>query len=198
VVTNGRSDLRGPLCQIYQSREPDGNDVIFVVASGVANHGGEGEWNGVSGNSKSLGLEIEWSGPKEAFPARRKAICEQAMAALMQCALGTNPDDACEHREYAKPAGRKIDTNLGGDELRARMRQLLGQPKAGPASGASPAAGGGKKPAPSAKQHIVRSGDTLGKIAAQNGMTLKRLLELNPKFAPDPALIHPGDVVRLE
>ena len=123
VVTHGRSDLRGPLCQIYQSREADGNDRIFVIASGVANHAGEGRWAGVSGNSKSMGLEIEWSGPQEAFSPARKAISEQAMAALMQCALGKNRDDACEHREYTT---RKIDTNLDGNELRRRMRELLG------------------------------------------------------------------------
>lgn len=125
IVTEGRSDLRGPLCQIYQSREPDGNDTIFVIASGIANHAGRGEWAGVSGNAKSMGLEIEWSGPSEEFPLQRKAVSELAMAALMDCALGTNPNDACEHREYTS---RKIDTNLDGDELRARMLELMSQP----------------------------------------------------------------------
>lgn len=72
VVTNGHSKLRGPLCQIYQSREADGNDRIFVIASGVANHAGVGTWAGVSGNSKSMGLEIEWSGPQEAFSPRER------------------------------------------------------------------------------------------------------------------------------
>jgi LysM domain len=186
VVTNGRgapNPLPGPLCQIYQSREPDGNDIIFVVASGIANHAGKGTWAGVSGNSKSMGLEIEWSGPQESFPARRKAISELAMAALMDCALGTNPDDACEHREYAPD--RKIDTNLDGNELRQRIRQLTGH--------AAPAPPGGGGPA----QHVVQAGETLSGIASKHGLTLARLLELNPQFRANPGLIHPRDVVRL-
>lgn len=194
VVTNGRGGpkpLPGPLCHIYQSREPDGNDVIFVIASGVANHAGQGVWQQVSGNSKSLGLEIEWSGPGESFPAGRKAIADQAMAALMECALGTNPDDACDHAEYATPPGRKIDTNLGGDELRQRMRELLGQPASTEATSIGTADAGGDA------EHVVQPGENLSMIARMQGITLDRLLELNPQFKPKPDLIHVGDVVRL-
>lgn len=172
VVTHGRSDLRGPLCQLYQSREPDGDDIIYVVAAGVANHAGAGRWAGVSGNSKSMGLEIEWSGPDEDFPERRRIVSELAMAAMMDCALGTNPDDACEHREYARPAGRKIDTNLDGDHLRRRMRELLGGPTAN-------------------VTHTVVDGETLAGIAEDAGISVRRLVELNP------GLIEPGDELRL-
>jgi LysM repeat protein len=189
VVTNGRADLPGPLCQIYQSREVDGNDRIFVIASGVANHAGKGSWAGVSGNSASMGLEIEWSGPNEAFSAQRKEISEQAMAALMQCAKGTNTDDACEHREYAGP--RKIDTNLDGNELRRRMRELLG-PGATPATPVVPSQGG----AP-AHEHIVLPGETLSRIARESGVSLDRILDLNPQFAANPGLIKPGQKVRV-
>jgi len=194
VVTKGRGGekpLPGPLCQIYQSREPDGNDIIFLIASGIANHAGKGVWQQVSGNARSMGLEIEWSGPGESFSAGRKAIAEQAMAALMECALGTNPDDACEHREYATPAGRKIDTNLDGDELRRRMRELMGQPAAtaSPTIGTVRAGGGA--------EHVVQPGENLTMIARKHGIALARLLELNPQFKPDPNVIHPGDIVRL-
>ena len=134
VVTNGRSDLPGPLCNAYQSRRVDSNglDVVYVVAAGKANHAGAGTWNGISGNYKLLGLEIEWSGPNEAFAnvRRRKLTSELIMRALMDCCTGTNDNDACEHREYAPT--RKIDTNLSGDELRRRMTELRGAPAPAP------------------------------------------------------------------
>jgi hypothetical protein len=132
VVTHGRSDLAGPLCNLYQSRRVDANglDVVYAVAAGKANHAGDGLWNGIRGNYRLLGLEIEWSGPAEAFAGvrRRKLTSELAMRALLDCCSGTNPDDAAEHREYALPAGRKIDTNLDGGELRRRMAELAGPP----------------------------------------------------------------------
>lgn len=126
VVTNGRSDLPGPLCNVYQSRRVDTNgiDIVYAIASGKANHAGSGAWNGVSGNYKLLGLEIEWSGPNEAFAnvRRRKLTSELVMRALIDCCSGANPAMAAEHREYAPT--RKIDTNLSGQELRQRLADI--------------------------------------------------------------------------
>lgn len=45
--------------------------------------------------------------------------------------------------------------------------------------------------------YTVKSGDSLSKIAAQNGMTLQQLLQLNPQFASNPNLIKPGQAVNL-
>lgn len=130
VITNGRSDLPGPLAQVYQSRYVDhnGRDIVYVVASGKANHAGRGHWNGISGNYNLLGLEIAWSGPHEHFPAKRIETSELVMRALLDCCAGTNTDDVAEHREYATPHGRKIDTNLDGNTLRRRMRELDNPP----------------------------------------------------------------------
>lgn len=140
AVTNGRTSptpLAGPLCELYQSRNLAGYDDIYIVASGKANHAGEGEWNGIKpGNYQVLGLEIEWAGPTEDFPEKRKLVSEIAMRALMDCTAGTNDNDACEHREWALPRGRKIDTNLSGDELRRRMAEL----RAGSSAPATPSA----------------------------------------------------------
>jgi hypothetical protein len=125
VVTNGRSDLVGPLCNVYQSRSVDaaGLDIAYVVATGKANHAGEGTWNGTTGNYGFLGLEIEWAGPTENFLVRRrKETSERIMRAMLDCCAGVNPNDVCEHREYAPK--RKIDTNLSGAELRRRMTEI--------------------------------------------------------------------------
>jgi LysM repeat protein len=48
---------------------------------------------------------------------------------------------------------------------------------------------------PAGQIHVVQSGDTLTKIARLHGITLARLLELNPQFAPNPNLIRVGDQV---
>jgi len=45
--------------------------------------------------------------------------------------------------------------------------------------------------------YIVQPGDQLSKIAAKYGLTLARLLELNPKFKANPDLIFAGQSVRL-
>jgi LysM repeat protein len=60
-------------------------------------------------------------------------------------------------------------------------------------SPASPTnAGGGVGPS-----YTVRSGDTLGKIAGQNGMSLPQLLALNPQFQGNPNVIQVGQQVNL-
>lgn len=45
--------------------------------------------------------------------------------------------------------------------------------------------------------HIVKKGETLGKIAKNNGITLAQLLDANPQFKDNPDIIHSGDVVIL-
>jgi N-acetylmuramoyl-L-alanine amidase len=65
IVTNGRSDLPGPLAQLCLGRD----GTFFVVAAGRANHAGAGNWQGITtGNSSFIGIEAEntgeTSGPK--------------------------------------------------------------------------------------------------------------------------------------
>lgn len=107
VVIYGRSDLPGPLAQVLQSREPDGDDIAYVVAAGRANHAGRGVWRGVSGNSRAGGVEVEHTGTGR-VSARRLEITCRILAALLE---GGSRDsrNACQHFEYAQPAGRKID-----------------------------------------------------------------------------------------
>jgi LysM repeat protein len=53
------------------------------------------------------------------------------------------------------------------------------------------------QPGPSPSVHIVKAGDTLGAIAKANGLTLAKLLALNPQFQANPNLIKVGQQVRL-
>lgn len=130
VVTNGRSDLPGPLCNTLQDR----NDVAREVASGRANHGGRGSWGGVAGNSNFFGLEVEFSGtPAEPFSARRFDIAARIEAGA---ALGRyDADMVCQHSEYAQPRGRKIDLLAsalapygGADGFRNRVQWYIDHP----------------------------------------------------------------------
>jgi hypothetical protein len=100
---NGRPDVAGPLCNVMQSREPDGNDIAYVIAAGKGNHGGEGSWRGVSGNSKFAGLEVEHTGI--APLGARKNISVRILAAMVQ-GFATE-EMCCQHSEYAP--SRKID-----------------------------------------------------------------------------------------
>lgn len=104
VCINGRSDLSGPLCQVMQSREADGNDIFYVIAAGRANHAGPGSWKGLSGNSSVYGLEIEHPGT---FPL---SVERQRLAARCHAAFSNGSfaaDMVCQHREW-NPRG-KID-----------------------------------------------------------------------------------------
>ncbi len=47
------------------------------------------------------------------------------------------------------------------------------------------------------QSYIVQRGDTLLKIAIDNDVPFTTLLELNPKYQPNPDLIHVGDSIRL-
>ncbi len=45
--------------------------------------------------------------------------------------------------------------------------------------------------------YTVKSGDTLSKIASDNGMTLQQVLQLNPSLQANPNLIKPGQAITL-
>lgn len=113
TVIYGRPGVPGPLSQVLQSREPDGRDIAYVVAAGKANHGGVGTWTGNSGtfdtNYESEGLEVEHTGYGP-VPKGRHEISARILAAMLE-APGSSRDASmcCEHFEYARPLGRKVD-----------------------------------------------------------------------------------------
>lgn len=119
LVTSGRSDLAGPLCNILFAREGE----VVIVAAGLANHAGSGKWTNIdrnAGNYQTIGIEMEssgiqpWDWTKEQF-----AIAPQLGWALRDM-YGHNNDMA--HYEYSD-AG-KIDPAGwpgGMDGLRASI-----------------------------------------------------------------------------
>jgi hypothetical protein len=132
ICVNGRPDLSGPLCNVMQSREPDGNDIFYVIAAGKANHAGPGGWRGVTGNSGAFGLEIEHTGISPLPEAR------QRLAARCHAALGKGRFDersVCQHSEWATPPGRKTDAATGVDpnQFRAWVGMAIRKPVPPPA-----------------------------------------------------------------
>lgn len=125
--------VRNVLANAVQSRETDANglDVIYFTAAGKANHAGVGEWNGVSGNSHFVGLEVEHIGTTaEPFPSLRRETSARFHAASARH-FRYAPGMVCQHHEYAKPAGRKGDfarVLLDPQNFRNRVATLLAPP----------------------------------------------------------------------
>jgi N-acetylmuramoyl-L-alanine amidase-like protein len=126
VVTFGRSDLPGPLCNVYLGYD----NVVYVVAAGVANHAGlpdGGVCRGMHGNSEAYGLEIEHTGTS-ALPMDRVRLAARIHAALIW-KQNIKPSQVVQHWEWAP--SRKIDvaTNLhpGTNPTSNGFRSLVAQ-----------------------------------------------------------------------
>jgi hypothetical protein len=123
ICINGRAGLPGPLANVYLDRK----GIAVVLAAGVANHGGVGNWRGHSGNSKFFGTEAECGGDGDWSAAQRDAYPRVNAA---YCWLGKfGPEMCAGHHEYATPAGRKIDIrDWPMSAMRAQVAALLATP----------------------------------------------------------------------
>lgn len=119
VVTNGRSDLAGPLCNLGLGRD----GTVFVVSNGVAWHAGATINDSLYGNYNSLGIEAENTGTGQAWP-EVQVNAYAKLCALLCKHYSLSVDRVKGHKEICSPAGRKVDpANLPGDMngLRARV-----------------------------------------------------------------------------
>jgi peptidoglycan hydrolase-like protein with peptidoglycan-binding domain len=115
----GRSALPGPLAQLGLGRD----GTFYVVAAGRANHAGPGNWRGISGNSRFIGIAAENGGrPTDAWPPPQMDAYRRGVAAILR-KLGADETMCCGHREYAP--GRKPDPLFDMDVFRARVRDIL-------------------------------------------------------------------------
>lgn len=111
ILRDGRPDLAGPLCN--WALHKDGS--WWLVASGRANHAGEG----VLPSSESYGIEATGPIPltnagKDAFPQYQSYVI--GVACILH-AEGWAPTTIFGHRETARPCGRKPDPAFGGVTL---------------------------------------------------------------------------------
>ena len=117
---HGRSDLPGPLCQIVLAR----SGTAHVIASGRANHAGQGGWRGLEGNTSVFGIEAENTGTGEPWPQVQLDAYVRIVAAL--CRRGQIPVGmVCGHKEWAPK--RKIDPKgIDMGRFRADVLDRLG------------------------------------------------------------------------
>lgn len=118
IVTEGRSDLPGPLCNVYQGYDDvvpaktGKKGKVYVVAAGVANHAGlpdAGTIRGMTGNSSAYGLEIEHPGTSP-IGMKRAMVAARIHGALLWRPNGADlapSDQVVQHHEWAPT--RKID-----------------------------------------------------------------------------------------
>lgn len=106
IVTNGRSDLPGPLANLGLGR----SGTWYVIAAGLAYHAGTGSHPAVgtnNGNSYLIGIEAEHPGtPGHPWPAVQLDSYRRGTAALLK-AFGLGSDRCIGHKEWAP--NRKID-----------------------------------------------------------------------------------------
>ncbi len=118
IITNGRPDLPGPLSQVLLTRD----GVAHVIASGKANHAGEGSWQGLSGNASVFGIEAANSGLGEPWPAVQIDAYHRVVAGMLD-GIGADASWCCAHREWTP---RKIDpAGIDMPPFRQSVQDLL-------------------------------------------------------------------------
>jgi hypothetical protein len=125
IVTNGRSDLAGPLANFGLGR----NGTIYVIAAGLAYHAGASRWAGFTDlNDEFLGIEAESAGTGVWTDAQRDCYPKLVAALLRYMSRGT--DRYAGHKDVCVPAGRKIDP-VGIDTAWLRTRAATFTPGGG-------------------------------------------------------------------
>lgn len=121
IVTNGRPDLEGPLCNVYLDRK----GVCVVVAAGRANHAGPGGFRGLVGNSAAYGIEAESGGDGDWTP--EQLVAYPRLNAALLAGLGRDGSWVCGHNEWAPD--RKIDIRDIIQKVRSNTVAVLANPQ---------------------------------------------------------------------
>lgn len=120
TVVHGRPDLTGPLSQFFLAR----SGTVHLVASGKANHAGRGRWADADTNLEALGTECENDGHQPFTPAQLAAW--DLLDACVLTTIGQPASHLCAHREWALPAGRKVDPHdMAMDVVRDQVARLM-------------------------------------------------------------------------
>lgn len=133
IVTNGRSDLAGPLCNLGLGR----SGTIYVVAAGCAWHAGASAWGGFYDlNDEFLGIEAESAGTG-VWTAQQLDAYPKLVGALLRY-MSRGVDRYAGHKNVCLPAGRKIDpVGIDSAWLRTRAAAFM----SGGGGGSAPAGG---------------------------------------------------------
>lgn len=122
IVSEGRSDLPGPLSQCGLGRSGS----FWMIAAGYSNHAGSGGWRGLSGNYSVIGIECENNGVGEPWTAAQVRNLPIINAVICHV-FGFEPEMVCRHAEWSTSG--KIDTATAplnsGDWIRWRTLEEL-------------------------------------------------------------------------
>lgn len=208
TVTNGRSDLPGPLCNVLVARD----STVYCVAAGYANHAGfGGPFRTVpldSGNRHLAGVEVENDGIGEPWRDELLDTCAVVFSTFL-IGFRRTEDWLIGHKEWAPT--RKIDpARLVMDDYRQRVRTAIDaiahpkkkapkpapkpKPKRAPTQPAPETEGRRGAAAVTTGVYVVEAGDTLWKIAHEHRMSVQELRDLNALTGD---LIHVGDELRV-
>lgn len=126
IVTSGRSDLPGPLCQVLLGRD----GTVKMIADGYANHAGYGGpragMPANQGNTYSIGIEAENNGVGEPWSAAQLNAYYRLCAALLVWIDKKDVNVVIGHKEWA--AGRKIDpAGIDMNHFREQVKKALAQ-----------------------------------------------------------------------
>lgn len=126
IVTSGRSDLPGPLCQVLLGRD----GTVKLIADGYANHAGYGGPRaGIpanQGNTYSIGIEAENNGVGEPWSKKQLNAYYRLCAALLVWIGKPDANLVIGHKEWAPR--RKIDpAGINMNRFREQVRLALQQ-----------------------------------------------------------------------
>lgn len=119
ICVHGRSDLKGPLCNILIGRD----GTVVLIAAGRANHAGTGgPLKGVTdGNEDWVGIECENDGIGEPWPEEQYQAMVTVTAVLLN-RMEAQAKMLVAHREWA-PTRKPDPTGINMDEARKETRR---------------------------------------------------------------------------
>lgn len=104
IVTNGRSDLAGPLANEGLGRD----GTIYIIAAGCCYHAGASRWAGyIDLNDEFIAIEAESPGHGE-WTAAQKDCYPKLVAANLRY-MNRGADRYAGHKDVCLPVGRKPD-----------------------------------------------------------------------------------------
>ena len=165
VVTYGRSDLAGPLCNLGIGR----SGTIYVIAAGTGYHAGVSRFAGFTDlNDEFLGIEAEDNG--DSLWTDAMLDCYPKLVGSLLRYMNRGVDRYCSHRTCAIPAGRKPDpTGLSDAWMRTEALRWINRAVPPPIS----------DPHTGVIWHTVIAGETLWSISRRYGASVAELMAWN-------------------
>lgn len=125
LLTGGRSDLPGPLCQFGLDRK----GTVWLVAAGRANHAGQARSVGSvaagDGNELYIGIEAFNAGAGEPWPAAQYNAYVLLVAVIQVELTGSSSRAVAGHKETSTTG--KVDPSFEMDPFRQRVDAMMKQ-----------------------------------------------------------------------